>query len=114
MGGSSLFAPAQGINRVVPDVTPGGSGHDLSMSEFSNGGARRLYRNRKGQVVAGVCAGLAEYFKVDANLVRLAFAVLSVFGGLGVLLYLIAWIILPEEGEDASIAESFINKQRRS
>jgi phage shock protein C len=83
------------------------------MSENSNSGAKRLYRSRKGQVVAGVCAGLAEYFKVDANLVRLAFAVVTVFTvGVGVLLYLAAWVILPEEGEDTSIAETWVNKRR--
>jgi phage shock protein C len=114
MGGSSLSLQLRVLTGLFPMSVQGEVGHDLTMSEYSNGGARRLYRSRKGQVVAGVCAGLAEYFKVDATLVRLAFAVLTVFGGLGALLYLIAWIILPEEGEDASIAESFINKQRRS
>jgi phage shock protein PspC (stress-responsive transcriptional regulator) len=62
--------------------------------------------------VAGVCSGLGEYFKVDPNIVRLAFAVLTVFGGFGVLLYLIAWVILPEEDQDTSIAESWVNKRR--
>jgi phage shock protein C len=82
------------------------------MSDYDTGAAKRLHRSTKGQLVAGVCTGLAEYFKVDPNLVRLAFAVLTVFGGLGVLLYLIAWVILPEEGEGASIAETWIGKSR--
>jgi phage shock protein C len=73
---------------------------------------RRLYRSRKGQMVAGVCAGLAEHFGVDVNLVRLAFAVFTIFFGVGVLIYLAAWIILPEEGEDISIAEGWVNKRR--
>jgi phage shock protein C len=47
--------------------------------------------------------------------VRLAFALVTVFGGLGVLLYLCAWLVIPEEGGDGtSIAESFVSKQRRS
>ena len=84
------------------------------MSENSrSGGTKRLYRSRKSQVVAGVCAGLAEYFNVDANLVRLVFAVVAVFtAGVGVLLYLAAWVILPEEGEDTSIAETWVHKRR--
>ena len=50
---------------------------------------------------------------MDVNLVRLAFGVLTVFYGLGILLYLIAWMILPEEGDEGgSILESFINKRR--
>jgi phage shock protein C len=82
------------------------------MSEYNDDGAKRLCRSRKGQLVAGVCAGLADYLKVDANLIRLAFAVLTIFGGLGVLLYVVAWVILPEEGEGASIAEGWISKAR--
>ena len=73
---------------------------------------RQLQRLRKGRVVAGVCAGLADYFGVDVTLVRLAFAVLSVFGGAGVLFYLVAWAIIPEEDETASIVENMINKRR--
>ena len=61
---------------------------------------------------AGVCAGLAAYFGVDVNLVRLAFGVFTVFYGLGVLIYLLAWAVLPEEGEDSSILESFVGKRR--
>ena len=52
------------------------------MNEPSSHGTKRLYRLRDGRVVAGVCAGLAAYFGVDPTLVRLAFALLTVFGGL--------------------------------
>jgi len=65
------------------------------MNEPNNGAAKRLYRIRNGRVVAGVAAGLAAYFGVDPTLVRLAFALLTVFGGLGALLYLVAWVIIP-------------------
>ena len=52
-------------------------------------------------------------FGVDPTLVRLAFALVTVFGGIGALLYLCAWIVIPEEGGDgASIAETFVNKRR--
>jgi phage shock protein PspC (stress-responsive transcriptional regulator) len=79
------------------------------MSEYTS---KRLYRSRKGQMIAGVCAGLAEHFGVDVNLVRLAFAVFTIFFGVGVLIYLAAWVILPEEGEDTSIAQTWTNKGR--
>lgn len=82
------------------------------MSENNGSGGKRLFRIRQGRMVAGVCAGLAGYFGVDVNLVRLAFGVLTVFYGLGLLLYLIAWVLLPEEGENSSILESFVNKRR--
>ena len=73
---------------------------------------KQLQRLRKGRVVAGVCAGLAGYFSVDVTLIRLVFAVLTVFGGAGILFYLVAWLIIPEEDETASIVENMINKNR--
>ena len=76
-------------------------------------GSKQLIRPREGRMVAGVCAGLGDYFGVDANLVRLIFAAVSVFGGAGVLVYLVAWLVVPEEGEDRSIADSYLNKKRR-
>jgi phage shock protein PspC (stress-responsive transcriptional regulator) len=55
----------------------------------------------------------ATYFGVDPTLVRLAFALVTVFSGIGALLYLCAWIVIPEEGGDgASTAETFVNKRR--
>jgi len=80
------------------------------MSENNGSGGKRLLRPRDGRMVAGVCTGLAAYFGVDVNLVRLGFGVLTVFYGLGILVYLIAWAILPEEGEDNSILESFVHR----
>jgi phage shock protein PspC (stress-responsive transcriptional regulator) len=83
------------------------------MTEPSDSGTKRLYRPRQGRVVAGVCAGLAAYFGIDPTLTRLAVVFLS-FWGVGILFYLGAWIVIPEEGESASIAETFVNKQRRN
>jgi len=80
------------------------------MSENNGSGGKRLLRPRDDRMVAGVCAGLAAYFGVDVNLVRLGFGVLTVFYGLGILVYLIAWAILPEEGENNSILESFVHR----
>ena len=82
----------------------------MSDNNGSSGG-KRLLRIRQGRIVAGVCAGLGAYLGVDVNLVRLAFGVFTVFYGLGILLYLIAWLILPEEGEDGSIVESIASKR---
>ena len=81
------------------------------MSEPSSG-SKRLYQIRDGRIVAGVCAGLAAYLGIDPTLVRLGFVVLTVFGALGILLYLGAWLVIPEETDGTSIAEGFINKRR--
>src|SRR5260370_7282669 len=82
------------------------------MNEPNNGATKRLYRIRDGRVIAGVCAGLAAYFGVDPTLVRLAFALLTVFGGVGVLLYLGAWLVIPDEVDGTSIAQTMVNKRR--
>jgi len=73
--------------------------------------AKRLVRARKGRLLAGVCSGIAEYVGIDVTVIRLLFVVLGVVTfGVGVLIYLAAWIVIPEEGEDQSIAESMIKK----
>ncbi len=74
------------------------------------GGGKRLERKVEGRWLAGVCAGLADYLGVDATLIRVVVAVLTVFGGFGALAYVLAWALMPEEGESASIAEKIINK----
>ncbi len=58
---------------------------------------RRLYRSRKNVMLGGVAAGLAEYFDVDVTLVRLIWLMLVFVGGTGVVAYIIAWIIIPQE-----------------
>jgi phage shock protein PspC (stress-responsive transcriptional regulator) len=80
------------------------------MSENNGSGGKRLQRAKDGRKVAGVCAGLAAYFGIDVWLVRLGFGVFTVFYGLGVLIYLAAWVVLPEEGEGSSIFESFLRR----
>jgi phage shock protein PspC (stress-responsive transcriptional regulator) len=57
---------------------------------------KKLYRSRDNRMAGGVCAGLAKYFELDPTLVRLGMAVLMVLGG-GILIYIIAWLIVPEE-----------------
>lgn len=63
-------------------------------------------------MVAGVCAGLARYTGVDVTLVRLGFAAVSLFGGAGVAAYLICWLLVPDEGADASAAERYLAERR--
>lgn len=59
---------------------------------------KRLYRSRKDKVLGGVCGGIAEYLSVDPVVVRLVGAIVVLISmGMGILAYLIAWIIIPEE-----------------
>jgi len=58
---------------------------------------KRLIRPRVGRKIAGVCAGIAEYFDLDVTLVRVLWLVTSFMTGVGLLAYPIAWIVMPEE-----------------
>jgi len=60
---------------------------------------REIRRSRADRVLGGVAAGIAHYFGIDPVLVRLGFVLLTIAGGSGILLYLIAWLIIPEEAE---------------
>ncbi|NLZ93237.1 MAG: PspC domain-containing protein [Firmicutes bacterium] len=58
---------------------------------------KRLYRAREQQMIGGVCMGIARYFGVDVTLIRLAWVIIGLAGGIGLPAYVIAWIIIPEE-----------------
>jgi phage shock protein C len=63
---------------------------------------RKLYRSRTDRKLAGVCGGLAHYFNLDATLIRVLFVVLAVLGGAGLVIYLVMWIIVPNEPQGAA------------
>jgi len=61
---------------------------------------KRLYRNKKNRMIAGVCAGIADYLDADPTIVRLIWAIGTLLLlGLGIFAYLIAWIIIPEKSK---------------
>ncbi len=67
---------------------------------------RRLSRSRTNRLVGGVCAGVARATGIDVLVVRVAVVALTVAGGTGALLYVAAWLMLPEEGTDRSLAQA--------
>ena len=73
---------------------------------------KQLVRSKRNRMVAGVCGGIGEYFDVDPNLVRLGFVILTIITSIlpGVLVYLAAWLILPE-GDEAIAAEYTIKEE---
>ena len=60
---------------------------------------KKLYRSKKDKMIAGVCGGIAEYFDADSTLIRLLMGLSVLLGGAGVVAYIIAWIIIPENPE---------------
>jgi phage shock protein C len=60
-------------------------------------GRERLLRRGTDRVIAGVCSGLGRYLGIDPVLLRIAFVILALAGGGGVVLYIVGWILIPEE-----------------
>lgn len=61
---------------------------------------KKLTRSRNNRMIAGVCGGVAEYFSLDPSLVRLGYALLTLFTAFsGVIVYIIMWLIIPEENK---------------
>lgn len=58
---------------------------------------KKLYRSRTKRLIGGVCGGLADFTGLDATIIRLVWAAAIFFAGTGLLLYLLCWIIIPEE-----------------
>jgi phage shock protein PspC (stress-responsive transcriptional regulator) len=54
-------------------------------------------RRSSDRIIGGVCGGIAEYFGLDKTLLRVIYVLLVLFGGLGILAYLIFWVIMPNE-----------------
>ncbi len=75
-------------------------------------GEQRLHRAGRGRMLAGVAAGLADYFDVDPTIVRVAFVALAFLGGLAVPLYVAGWLLIPDEDSDVSVAEELLARER--
>ena len=60
---------------------------------------KKLYKSNTDKKIDGVCAGIAEYFAVDPTVIRLLWVFVSLFGGAGILAYIIAAIIMPRKPE---------------
>ena len=58
---------------------------------------KKLYRKEDGKMIAGVCGGIAEYFGIDVTVVRVAWVLLTLFVGSGILAYIIALLIMPRK-----------------
>jgi phage shock protein C len=95
----STGASAAGPTTQAPPTQPGGA-------------EPRLHRAGRGRMLAGVAAGLADYFDVDPTLVRIAFVALAFLGGLAVPLYAAGWLLIPDEETDTSVAEELLARER--
>jgi phage shock protein PspC (stress-responsive transcriptional regulator) len=74
----------------------------------TNDAIRRLRRRTSDRVIGGVAGGLGDYLNVDPLLIRIGFVGLMIFGGAGLVLYVIAWLLIPREGSNESTVERLI------
>jgi phage shock protein C len=74
----------------------------------------KLYRSRDDKIIAGVCGGIAKHFNIDPIWIRLATVFLCLINGIGIILYILAWILVPENPKEKSSkdtkAEEFVKE----
>jgi phage shock protein PspC (stress-responsive transcriptional regulator) len=58
---------------------------------------KKLYKSQEDKKICGVCGGIAEYFDLDSTIIRLAWVLLTIFGGSGLLIYIIAALVMPSK-----------------
>ncbi len=89
------------LNDVSQVISVLGTPEDISSDEvksagekFATPGYHRMYRDPDHRIIGGVCAGMGAYWNIDPWIVRIIFFVLTMMGGLGVLVYLILYIVM--------------------
>ncbi|WP_433529868.1 PspC domain-containing protein [Micromonospora sp. CA-263727] len=108
-GGPSATTPPPGGGSPPPE---GGPGTPFNGAGFTS--RYGLVRPRDGRYLAGVCAAVGRATNTDPVLWRVLLAVLGFFGGIGILVYVTAWLIIPGEGDSASPVESMLGRGRSS
>src|SRR6187399_734376 len=94
-------------------VAAAAAGHPLDMNSTTHiPEIRRLQRSRSDRKVAGVSGGLAQYFEIHPAVFRVGFVVLTLLGGAGILIYIAAWLVIPDEGEVDSVATAALRNRR--
>lgn len=68
----------------------------------------RIYRSETNKIIGGVCGGLGEYFNVDPTIVRIIFVIITLFGGSGILIYLILWLVIPSQSAVGNFSDEHI------
>ena len=91
------------IEDVRQAISVLGTPEDISDSDgptgrekFASPGYHRMYRDPDNRIIGGVCSGMGAYWNIDPVIVRIIFIALSLAGGIGVMVYLILYIVLPE------------------
>lgn len=89
------------VNRVIgimgePSDFNTDSTHQSSSQKFYQRTSKRLYRDPENRILGGVCSGLSIYWNIDPVIIRILFVIVALWGGGGIFVYIILWIVLPE------------------
>jgi phage shock protein PspC (stress-responsive transcriptional regulator) len=84
----------------------------MSTSETQSASIKELHRSQDDRILAGVAGGLGRYFDLSPTFFRIGFAILTLVGGAGILLYVAAWLVIPDEGESDSIVSEALRRHR--
>jgi phage shock protein PspC (stress-responsive transcriptional regulator) len=87
-------------------------GTAMSTSETQTASIKELHRSRDDRILAGVAGGLGRYFDISPTFFRIGFAILALVGGAGILLYVAAWLVIPDEGDSDSIVSEALRRRR--
>src|ERR1700752_2564410 len=85
---------------------------DMNTHIASTPQVKRLERTSSPRIIAGVAGGLGRYFDLSPAVFRLGFVILTLLGGAGILVYLTAVLVIPQEGSEQSIAERVLSERR--
>ena len=85
------------IGAIIYLIISSGKNENILTNTIEESKGKRLYRSRKDSIIGGVCGGIGNYFNIDPVFIRLIFVLLFLLRGSGILIYIVAWIIIPLE-----------------
>jgi phage shock protein C len=74
---------------------------------------KQIHRSREDRIVSGLCGGLGRYANIDPVIIRILFVAFTLFGGSGILLYVIGWLAIPDDGQSTAPIGRLANRLRR-
>jgi phage shock protein PspC (stress-responsive transcriptional regulator) len=110
-GAAAEERPPGGATRATP-AEEDRAAHGLADTDAEDGTLEKVKLRRgsgRDKVLAGVCHGAGRYFGVDPVIFRIVLAVLSLTGGIGLIIYGMGWLVIPQEGEDESEAHRLLS-----
>jgi phage shock protein PspC (stress-responsive transcriptional regulator) len=106
--------PAAGATGTATDPGPTPAGGPPPPPPYARPPLSQLRRSRTDRHISGVSGGLGRFLGVDPLIVRILFVVLALFGGTGILLYALGWLLIPEEGQEESEGQRLFNGRSQS